>query len=497
MHHAELKSDIGEGPASIPDSEIRTPQPESSPKPGSSRELLKLALPLVISQSFMTVQVLADTLLLAKHDTDEMTASFPAVMWFWLGFGFLSVTAGYTSTFVAQYTGAKRPHRVGPAVWQGLYFSLFAGLLFLLVVPAAPWLISLAGHEPHLQQLETTYLRCLGFAALPMLIMGAVNGFFSGRGHTWTVLGIEACGTGVNVGLALLLIFGRGGFPELGIAGAGWSTVIGSWASAFLALALFFRRRQRQEFATLSGWRFERDLFGRLLKFGGPAGLQIFLDVLVFHLFTQLVGRLGPAALGATTLTVRFNMVAFLPMMGIGQAVSILVGQRLGADQPDLAEKSAYTGVKWNFGYMCFVAAAYLLMPGVLVSAFENADDAAKFGEIAAVVPTLLACVAIYSLADAVNVTLAFALRGAGDTRFVTWLTFALAWPIMVLPTFAVVIHRDWLRAVFPGAEPLYWAWGFATAFIVVMAAGFAWRFRMGKWKTMRVIETNPEKAAL
>jgi MATE family multidrug resistance protein len=325
-----------------------------------------------------------------------------------------------------------------------------------------------------------------------MLVMGAVNGFFSGRGHTWTVLGIEACGTGVNVGLALLLIFGRGGFPEMGIAGAGWATVIGSWASALLALALFFRRKYRDEFATLCGWRFERDLFGRLLKFGGPAGLQIFLDVLVFHLFTQLVGRLGPAALGATTLTVRFNMVAFLPMMGIGQAVSILVGQRLGADQPDLAERSAYTGIKWNFGYMCVVAAAYLLIPSTLVSAFENADDAKKFGEIAAVVPTLLACVAIYSLADAVNVTLAFALRGAGDTRFVTWLTFALAWPLMVLPTFAVVVYRDALREVFPRAEPLYWAWGFATAFIVVMAAGFAWRFRMGKWKTMRVIEQPP-----
>ena len=103
------------------------------------------------------------------------------------------------------------------------------------------------------------------------------------------------------------------------------------------------------------------------MKYGGPAGAQVFLDVLVFHVFVQLVGRLGEAATGATTLTVRLNMVAFLPMMGLGQAVSILVGQRLGADRPDLAERSAYTGLKWVFGYMCSVAAMYLLIPEVLV----------------------------------------------------------------------------------------------------------------------------------
>src|SRR5579862_7353805 len=83
---------------------------------GGSRELLALAAPLIVSQSFMTVQVFLNTILLAWHDQREMTASFPAMMWFWLFFGFFQVTAGYTSTFVAQYTGARRPQRVGTAV---------------------------------------------------------------------------------------------------------------------------------------------------------------------------------------------------------------------------------------------------------------------------------------------------------------------------------------------------------------------------------------------
>ena len=151
----------------------------------------------------------------------------------------------------------------------------------------------------------------------------------------------------MNVALALVLIFGRAGFPEMGIAGAGWATVAGSWASALLALALLLRPKYREEFDTLRGWRPERELFGRLMKYGGPAGMQVFLDVLVFHVFMQLVGRLGEAAAGATTLTVRLNMVAFLPMMGLGQAVCILVGQRLGADRPTWPRGRPTPGLKW------------------------------------------------------------------------------------------------------------------------------------------------------
>ena len=110
----------------------------------------------------------------------------------------------------------------------------------------------------------------------------------------------------------------------------------------------------------------------------------------------------------------------------------------------------------------------------------EKPEELAKFAAIAAIVPTLLICVAVYSLADAVNLTFAFALRGAGDTRFVTAVTFVLAWPVMVIPTYLVVSNGG----------SVYWAWVFASAHIVAMSLCFWLRFRSGKWKTMRVIES-------
>src|SRR4051812_41326675 len=141
----EAADPIPSTPSTAPEHDLThhaTPATDEA-HPGGSRELLKLALPLIVSQSFMTVQVFVDTVLLSRHDPLEMAASFPAVMWYWLFFGVLQVTAGYTSTFVAQYTGAGRPQRVGVAVWQGIHFAAVAGLVFLVVFPLAPWMISL------------------------------------------------------------------------------------------------------------------------------------------------------------------------------------------------------------------------------------------------------------------------------------------------------------------------------------------------------------------
>jgi len=460
------------------------PVHKSLPKltPGGSRELLKLAAPLVLSQSFMTIQIAVDRVLLSRHNPDEVAASFPAVMLFWLPFGLLQGIAGYVSTFVAQYTGAARPHRVGPAVWQGLYFAFAGGTLFTLISVFAADLVALGDHSPELQRLETIYLQYLAFAALPMLIIAAVNGFFSGRGQTWTVLCIDAVGTSVNVSLALVLIFGQFGFPQMGIAGAGLAVVVGSWVSACFAVVLFLRKEFRQEFGTGHAWP-ERELFRRLLAFGGPAGIQMFLDVLAFTCFTLLVGRLGDAAMGATSLTITLNMITFLPMIGMGQAVSIMVGQRLGEDRPEIAERTTYTGLRWMFAYIVVICVLYLSIPHVLLSAFEPDTPAerAKFAAVAAIVPTLLICVAVYSLADSMNLAFSFALRGAGDTKFVTWLTFSLAWPVMVIPTYVVVVNGG----------SIYWAWVFATTHIIVMSVCFWLRFRTGKWKTMRVIESG------
>lgn len=450
--------------------------------PGGWRAVGRLALPLILANSFWTLQITIDRVLLGQLSSDAVAAAMAGAMLFWTPLALLQSTAAYASTFVAQYYGAGRRERVGPAVWQAIHFSLLTGFAFLALLPAAPTIVALGGHSDALQEMEVVYFRCLCWSALPTLVTAAVSSFFSGRGDSWTVLIINAVGMVLNAVLDYLFIFGYGGLPEMGIAGAGWATVLATAVSALVGLGFMLRAPYRAEFATLSGWRFEAALFLRLLRFGLPSGLQWALDGLAFTVFLFLVGRMGDAELAATSITFTLNLLAVLPALGLGQAVQVLVGQRLGEDRPDLAERSTWSGFQIAWLYMAVVALAYVLVPDLFVRLFENPDEGVKGEAVAALVPLLLRFVAVYSLFDSMGLVFSCALKGAGDTRFVTIAALALAWPLMVLPTWAAWRY-EW------GLVP---AWTFASTYIIVLALAFLLRFRTGLWKSMRVIEAAP-----
>jgi MATE family multidrug resistance protein len=448
---------------------------------GGAAELLRLAVPLILSNSVWTLQVIVDRVLLSRYSSDAVAATMPAVALWWTVFILLQFTANYATTFVSQYKGAGRPERIGPAVWQALYFSVPAGLLFLGLIPLAQPAFAAVGHVSAIQELEGTYFRILCLSALPMLVTASANSFFAGRGETWMVLLIDACGLTVNAVLAYVFILGNFGAPALGIVGAGWATVAGTSASALVGLALFLRPRHRAEFRVLA-WHFDPDLFRRLMRFGLPNGLQFALEGMAFTAFIFMVGRLdetAPGSLAASNIAFSINLVAVLPMLGVAQAVSVLVGQRLGGDRPELAERSAWTGFKCAWLYMTAVAALYLFAPTLFLYLFQGDQESDQWSFVAERVPVLLRFVAVYSLFDSINLVFAFALRGAGDTRFVTIVSLALSWPIMVLPT-AAALHFGW---------GLYWAWTFVSAYVIALALVFLLRFRTGRWKTMRVIE--------
>ncbi|HET6573748.1 MAG TPA: MATE family efflux transporter [Fimbriiglobus sp.] len=450
--------------------------------PGGYRELIALSLPLILSASFWTVQIFIDRVFIAMVSSDALAATMPTVLYFWTPFVLLNSTALYATVFVAQYTGAGRPGRIGPVVWQALRFSLVTGLLFPLLTPAAGFIIGLTEHTPAVKVLELEYFRALSLVALPMLIVASVNSFFAGRGDSWTVLLINAVGMTANAALAYPLIVMRKHDPIAAMHGAGYAAALGSSVSAVLGLVLLFRKKYRAEFATVSGWRFDRALFGRLMKFGLPNGVQWCIDGLAFTVFLIIVGNIGVRELAGTNLTFSLNMLAFLPVFGLAQGVEVLVGQRQGESRPDLSAKTTWTGVKVATGYMVVISTLYCTIPGIMTIPFARGMEPHEWAAVAPLIPILLRFVAAYSLVDGLNVILAFALRGAGDVRFVTIVSIALAWPVMVFPTY-LAWRLGW------GLE---FAWGAATAYIASMAVVFVVRFRHGKWRTMKVIEAAP-----
>jgi MATE family multidrug resistance protein len=448
--------------------------------------LLQLAWPLILSNGLGTMEIVVNRVFLSQWNPDAVAAATTAALLFLTPFSLLQNTANYVNTFVAQYTGAGQHRRVGPAVWQAIYFSVASGLAMPLLAPLAPAFFALGGHSPDLQRLEVVYFQCLCFSALPMLISSSVCGFFAGRGDSRTVLFINATGLGVNALLAYALIFGRWGFPEIGIAGAGWATIAGASASAAVAMTLMLLPRYRERFATASGWRFDAELFRRTMRFGLPNGLFMALDTAGFSIFFYLVAGIGKAEAAASSIVVTLNLIALQPLLGFGLAVEVLVGQRLGESRPDLAERSTWTGLGAAGLFTLAMASAYVLLPDLLALPFRSEAHPEEWNSVRELTPSLLRFVAAYCLFDCGNLIFSSALRGAGDTRFVTGAAVGLSAGVLVLPT--------WLSLHWGGG--LYAAWTCVSLYVILLALTFFVRFRRGAWKSMRVIEAAPSDSS-
>jgi MATE family multidrug resistance protein len=450
------------------------------------RQVLIVAIPLILSTGSWSVQQFVDRIFLTWYSPEAVAAAMPAGL---LNFTLMSLfigIAGYVSTFAAQYYGAGQYERIGPAIWQGIYVSLIGGLVLIATVPFAAPFFRFVGHAPEVQKYEVLYFQILCLGGFTNIASAAMSGFFSGRGKTWPVMWANVLGTLANVIGDYLLIFGNFGFPEWGIAGAAVATLLAPLTSLIVYTIIFTRPRYNHRYHLLKGWRFEKQLFMRLMKFGVPSGVQFFLDVAGFTAFLLFVGKIDPtdvSILAATNLAFGVNTLAFMPMIGIGIAVSVLVGQHLGQNRPDLAEKSTYSGFHLTFAYMSFIAVLYVLIPNVFLDPFAKNANTEEFARIRPLAITLLKFVAVYSIFDTMNIIFASAIKGAGDTKYVMYMIVIMSLGALVIPSYVAIV-------VYNGN--IYVAWTIVSLYVILLGFAFLKRFLGGKWKSMRVIEEHP-----
>jgi len=421
-----------------------------------------------------------DRLFLTWYSPEALAAGMPAgILNYAIACIFIG-TAGYVSTFVAQYTGANRNHAIGPVLWQGLYISVIGGIVLGLMAPFASAFFKTIGHGETLRPLETVYFQVLCIGVAPAVASAALSGFFSGLGKTVPIMWVNIVINIVHIALDYALIFGKWGSPEMGIRGAAIASVASTFIGFILFAVMIFNRGNEARFRVLTGWRPDARIFSKLLKYGLPSSMQIFLDVGGFAAFVLLVGRLGPTELAASNLAFNINSFAFLPMLGIGTAVSVLVGRYLGADNDRLAARSVWSAFQITLLYMCSVAFAYITIPQVFFIPHAMKADPATFPAVSALAILLLRFVAFFSIFDTLNIIFGSALRGAGDTRFVMMMLAVVSIFGLVLPTwFAVVVLQ----------KGIFTAWFIISGYCVLLGFSFLVRFLTGKWRSMRVIE--------
>jgi MATE family multidrug resistance protein len=391
---------------------------------------------------------------------------------------FFAGTVGYTNAVVAQLYGAERKESCALATVQGLILALICYPLILAVSPLARYLFILAGQNPLQVRLGYEYFQYLIFGSLFLVLRYALSGFFLGIGRTRVVMLANLAGMLTNIPANYVLIYGKLGFPALGLKGAAIGTVLGSALSFLVLLASYLARPNRREFATHRAFRFRGNMMRTLLRFGAPAGVELLLGVAAFNLFVQFMYSYGTGVAAAVTIAFNWDIVAFIPMLGMGYATTSLVGQFVGARDFALARRAAYLSLRVAWVYSGTMVVVFLAATEALVRTFAAGflGNAAEISRLAAV---LIRLASIYTLADSAQLVFAGALRGAGDTRWVMKVSVGLHW---IFSGLAVVMIR-WLSF-----SPVA-VWTAFIVFVVLLGVSMFLRFRGGRWMDIRMIE--------
>lgn len=451
-------------------------------QPGGYAEVIRVAWPLIVSMGSFTLMQFFDRVFLSWHSATAIQAALPAGILAFTMSCFFVALAGYVNTFVAQYHGAGDAYGCSRATAQGFWLSWLSWPAMLALIPVGWRILLWSNHPPDVLQAEMDYYTILMLGSVSIPLGAALSSFFTGRGDTLTNMFVHMAGNVVNLVFDYALIFGRWGFPEMGIRGAAWATVIAGFCAPSIFLWLYLRAPFRESYRTLVHWRLERDLMFRILRFGAPSAVHLLLDVGSFALFVLIVGRLGPVALAASNIALAVNGLAFMPLLGISTAASILVGQYQGRRDSATAEKAAWNSLRIGWIYMVAIGATFVLFPRAYFAFFQtrSAEGGLTVEQLLPVGRCLLYMMAAWGLMDTTNLVLSGALKGAGDTRFVMIYSLIIAWGVWILGEVIIV---------FVLKKGVLAAWLWMTVYVFILAFGYWVRFRGGRWKTIELIE--------
>lgn len=440
-------------------------------------EVLRVALPLMISAGTFSLVLFADRTLLLWYDGESMSASMAGGNLFWVLVCLPVGIASMTGAIVSQYVGAEEEEHIGRFLWQAVWMSFLSAPLFALFAAGAQQMFQATGQPSHLLELETLYLRLLMLGAVGLVLESALSGFFSGTERTPVIMWVSVASGLLNFVLDLILIFGCGPVPAMGIAGAAIGSVVSFWFKAVCYSYLLLRPRYETTYRFRAGFGVDFPLSRNLLFFGFPTGLMYLTESSGFTVIVLRIGNLGDIPLRATTMAINFNMVAFIPLVGVSIAASVLVGRHLLQSGPERAARSVYASLVIGGVYSSTWLCCYLAIPDVMMSLYQLGENVKESTEAMELARGLLKFVAIYVVLDAIQLILAGALRGAGDTWFVL-ISGVVASSIALFVGFILE----------PTGDLLHWWWWMVAFWVWLLAVFMAARFARGSWRRMRMV---------
>jgi MATE family multidrug resistance protein len=448
--------------------------------PGGIREMVAIALPMVVSSACETVMTFTDRLFLSRLGPEYMSAAMGGGLSAFVMMTFFLGLTGYTTALVAQYLGSGRRDRCAITVTQALIIAAAAYPVILLARPLGHLFFDLMSIPPEQLVHQRQYFNILIYGVIFGLLRNCLSCFFSGLGRTRVVMVAALTAMVVNVGANYILIFGKLGAPALGIRGAALGTIAGSLCGLLVLTAAYLAPQNRRAFNITQAFRFDLAVMKKLFRYGYPAGLEFFLNLLAFNIMVFIFCSRSLATAASITIVFNWDMVSFVPLIGVNIGVTSLVGRYMGAGTPDTAHRATLSGLKLAWLYSFCILIAFSVFPEILVGVFRPAESPEVFNQqVFPLAVSMLRLAALYVISDAMFLVFGGALRGAGDTFWAMCISVTFHWVLVV------VLYV--LQNVFHTGPLLSW---FSLCMIFMMFSfSFFLRYRSGKWRTLRIVE--------
>ncbi|MHB8603733.1 MAG: MATE family efflux transporter [Thermoplasmatota archaeon] len=440
--------------------------------------VLRIAWPVALANFLQSLALTVDLIFLGRLGPAPMAAAGIASQVFMLMTALAAGLSAGALALVARALGAGDARRADRTATLALILSFAASLpLTVLLVAGARPLLSVLGGDPTVLDDASRFLAVLSIGLPFQFVVLAATGALAGAGDTRPALYVNLAINAVNVGLDWIFIFGNLGAPRVGLLGAAIATTSSYAVGALFFVAVLFSGRRPLRFVRAAAASVDRELATGLVTVGGPAALEQLLLGLGFTLYLFIILRFGASALDAHYIGLRVQSFAFLPGFGFASGAAALVGQRLGAGKPEEAARDGWAAMRLALGIMIAMSAFLFVLATPLARLFSDDTEAVRLGTI------WIRLIVLAMPAIAIHFTAAGALRGAGDTR----------WPLMVsfVGIYVLRLPLSWLLAITLGWG-MYGVWFAYITEYYARAIITAWRFRIGKWKTIRVPGTAP-----
>jgi len=436
------------------------------------RAVFLLSVPMVLEMVMESIFAIVDIFFVSKLGSEAVATVGITESLITIVYSIGSGLAMATTALVARRTGEKRPEEASKVAFQAILTGVLVS--FLIAIPGFLWssdLIRLMGGSPEMQKSLSEYTRImLGFNGI-IIVLFIINSVLRSSGDAAMSLRVLVIANLFNMVLDPLLIFGIGPFPEMGIKGAAVATVTGRGIGILFQLFLLFRGKRRIRI-TLADIRFEPHTMWQIIKLSLGGIGQSLIATTSWVGMVRIIATFGSNVVAGYTIAIRIIIFGLLPSWGISNAASTLVGQNLGANQPDRAERSVWMTTKMNTIILTLIGLILVLFPGTFIRMFIQ-DPAVIMPGIQA-----LRIISIGFLFYGPGMVMIQSFNGAGDTVTPTKVYFICFW--------LIEIPLAWILSKPAGMGQT----GTFTAIVIaesIMTLMAMYLFRQGKWKLKKV----------